>query len=154
MKLNIIRTILTLLLLFTFAIIFNFSSQDGEQSTGISAKVSNFIINIIHHNKSASEKEKMAKKIEPVVRKLAHFSIYMLVGILLMGLLSTYNLSFKKKIIICIIVGILYAASDEIHQLFVSERSGQIIDVLIDTEGAITGSLISGFICECIKLRR
>jgi len=32
-----------------------------------------------------------------------------------------------------------YAASDEMHQLFIRDRSGQLIDVLIDTIGIIIG---------------
>jgi VanZ family protein len=33
----------------------------------------------------------------------------------------------------------LYAASDEIHQLFVPTREGRVTDVIIDTSGAIVG---------------
>ena len=36
----------------------------------------------------------------------------------------------------------LYAASDELHQLFISERSSQVLDVLIDTAGSLTGTLV------------
>jgi VanZ family protein len=36
----------------------------------------------------------------------------------------------------------LYAASDEIHQLFVPNREGRITDVMIDTAGAVTGVLL------------
>jgi VanZ family protein len=32
-----------------------------------------------------------------------------------------------------------YAASDEIHQLFIRERSGQLLDVAIDTVGILIG---------------
>ena len=38
---------------------------------------------------------------------------------------------------------ILYAASDEIHQLFVPGRGAQFRDVMIDFSGAILGSGIS-----------
>ena len=38
--------------------------------------------------------------------------------------------------------GILYAASDEFHQLFVPGRSGQITDVLIDSGGLLAGILL------------
>ena len=43
MKLNIIRTILIILLLGTFYIIFGFSSQNRAQSAGISRKITNII---------------------------------------------------------------------------------------------------------------
>lgn len=36
---------------------------------------------------------------------------------------------------------ILYAISDEVHQLFVPGRGGQVRDVIIDSAGAIAGIL-------------
>jgi len=36
-----------------------------------------------------------------------------------------------------VVISIFFAASDEIHQLFVSSREGTIRDVLIDTVGII-----------------
>ena len=36
----------------------------------------------------------------------------------------------------------LYAASDEIHQLFVPNREGRLADVLIDTSGAMAGMFL------------
>lgn len=140
MKLNIIRTILIILLLGTFYIIFGFSSQTGEDSGKISTKISKFIINIV--NKEKINDETTVHAVEVVVRKLAHFSIYMVVGCLLMGLCCTYNLTTKQKFMISVIIGFLYACSDEIHQLFVSERTGKPTDVLIDTSGCFVGTLI------------
>ena len=142
MRLNIIRGILIVLLMGTFYIIFSFSSQDSTESTGISMRVSETIINITRKGESQEVKYQLAKNIEPIIRKLAHFSIYTLVGFLLMSLVSTYNLTLKKRILISLIAGFLYACSDEIHQLFVSGRSGEIRDVLIDTSGVLVGSLI------------
>ena len=122
MKINIIRGILIVLLLGTFWLIFGFSSQDSNASKGVSMKVSEGIINITRNGESQDNKVKAAKEIEPIVRKLAHFSIYTVVGFLLMALTSTYKLSTKKKIIISLIIGFVYACSDEIHQLFVNRK--------------------------------
>nr|WP_051527067.1 VanZ family protein [[Eubacterium] cellulosolvens] len=41
------------------------------------------------------------------------------------------------------LLGALYAASDEFHQLFVPGRSGQFTDVLIDSGGVIAGILLA-----------
>ena len=40
-----------------------------------------------------------------------------------------------------------YAASDEIHQLFVPERAGMFRDVLLDSSGAALGTLIAFGVC-------
>ena len=143
MKLNIIRGILIILLAGTFYIIFGFSSQNATQSSGISKKVSETIVEITNKDKPTQEKNEIIKFLEPRIRKLAHFSIYTVVGFLLMTLCFTYKISINKKIIISLIFGFIYACSDELHQTFVVGRSGEARDVLIDTSGVFIGTLIS-----------
>lgn len=144
MKKNIERIILLILLLGTFSIIFGFSSQDGEKSGSISKKITEEIVKRIPQiqEKEQEERELITQRTEKVIRKLAHFSIYTVVGILLMALISTYQIKERNKTIISIIIGIIYACSDEIHQSFVPERSPMITDVMIDTMGVMLGILI------------
>ena len=49
--------------------------------------------------------------------------------------LCTYNISYKKIIVYSFIFCFLYACSDEVHQLYVPGRSGNIKDVFIDSIG-------------------
>lgn len=144
MKKNILRAILMLLLLSTFFIIFGFSSQDGEKSGNISKKITEEIITRIPQiqEKEQNEREAITLRIEKVIRKIAHFSIYTAVGLLLMALISTFEMKEKNRIIISLIIGIIYACSDEIHQSFVPERSPMITDVMIDTMGVMLGILL------------
>lgn len=144
MKKNILRAILMLLLLSTFFIIFGFSSQDGEKSGNISKKITEEIITRIPQiqEKEQNEREAITLRIEKVIRKIAHFSIYTAVGLLLMALISTFEMKEKNRIIISLIIGIIYASSDEIHQSFVPERSPMITDVMIDTMGVMLGILL------------
>ena len=146
MKKNILRIILIILLGITFYIIFGFSAQDGESSGTISKVVTDIIININPFTKNLSEVEKIkvSEILHPIVRKLAHFSIYTVVGILLMSLVSTYNINTKKRIIISLVCGFLYACTDEFHQTFTPGRNGDFKDVLIDTSGVIVGI---GIVC-------
>ena len=144
MKKNILRAILMLLLLSTFFIIFGFSSQDGEKSGNISKKITEEIITRIPQiqEKEQNEREAITLRIEKVIRKIAHFSIYTAVGLLLMALISTFEMKEKNRIIISLIIGIIYASSDEIHQSFVPERSPMITDIMIDTMGVMLGILL------------
>lgn len=144
MKLNIIRTILITLLLCTFYLIFGFSSQNSTQSSGISRKITNIITANI---KSIQEKDDKAKeeilyKIEHIIRKIAHFSIYTVVGLLLMLLCKTYKIREFDRVSISLIIGIIYASSDEIHQAFVPGRGPMLTNVLIDTSGVVTGIIL------------
>ena len=132
---NIIRIILEILLIGTFFIIFGFSNQNGEESSGVSRKVTEFIAEKII-NVPDNEKQETIENMEGIVRKLAHFSIYTMVGLLLMGIVSTYSVEEMKQIYM------IYATTDEIHQSFIPDRSAQLTDVMIDTMGVILGILI------------
>jgi len=144
MKKYILRIILILLLLGTFYIIFGFSSQDGEKSGSISRRITEKIATLIPQiqEKSKLKKENIMNTMESIIRKMAHFSIYTLVGLLLMALVSTYNIKEKNRLIITLTTGIIYATSDEIHQSFVPGRSPMITDIVIDTMGVILGILL------------
>lgn len=153
MKKNIIRVILIILLLGTFSIIFGFSSQDGEKSGGLSKKITEVVISKVPKIKELDEieKEDLMYRTEKVIRKIAHFSIYTVVGILLMAYMSTYQLKEKNRMIISTILGILYASSDELHQYFIPGRSAQITDVMIDTLGVLVGICLVSLIVRIIK---
>ena len=141
MRVNIIRGILITLLVLIFSMIFNFSSQDGEASSGLSTKITIAVTQNVKRIQmlEESEKQQVLEKIEFIIRKLAHFSIYTLVGVLMMSLMNTYNIKGTNRIYISLIVGFIYACSDEFHQFFVPERSAMPTDVLIDTLGVSFG---------------
>lgn len=143
MKKIIIRTIFMLLLLTTFAAIFKFSSQIAEESDSISNGLLRKIIDVFPYTKGLSEeiKIKMVEHGNPIIRKLAHFSIYALVGVWIMAFMSTFDMRLYKKWVISMLVGVTYAASDEFHQSFVPGRGPSIIDVGIDSLGVFTGIL-------------
>ena len=54
-------------------------------------------------------------------------------------LVKEYNLTLKEMIIASLLICIMYAVSDEVHQSFVIGRAGRLLDVFIDTLGSITG---------------
>lgn len=159
MKINLLRIVLLILLFGTFYIIFGFSSQNGEESGGISSRVTEFILEKSNTYKNIEEnrQDEIFERTEKIIRKIAHFSIYALVGFLLMGLVSTFKLKEKNRILISLILGVLYATSDEIHQLFSPGRSAQITDVYIDTLGILVGIFVILLfikIFEKIKLQK
>lgn len=139
-NLHLKRAIFSIMIVATFFIIFNFSSQDGKKSTGVSYNVTTTIVKTVVKDKNVVEK--LVKEIEPVMRKIAHFTIYMVVGFALMGLFCTFNLSNMSKIAYSLLIGIVYASSDEIHQIFTPDRGPSVLDVGIDTMGVVTGILI------------
>lgn len=142
-KIIIIRIILIILILLWMNIVFGFSGQNGEKSSGISFKISMLI---------TRNNEEIARTIEPYVRKIAHFSEYAVGGILIYLLLFTFKKILSKvRNISSIMITIIYAISDEVHQLYIPGREGKVIDVYIDTLGIITGILFINLIIKIIN---
>lgn len=152
-KINILRGILIMLLLATFVRIFCFSNQNGTKSSGVSRKVTEIVTSNIKkvQNMPQKEKEIFLEHTEKIIRKLAHFSIYTVVGLLMMSLMSTYKLKQNKRIWTSLMVGVLYASSDEIHQYFVPERSARVFDVMIDSAGVCLGICIVIFVLLIVR---
>ena len=134
------RIIFIAMILVTFFTIFNFSAQNGKESGNVSHKVTTVIVKIVVKNEAS--RDKYIDKLEPFVRKLAHFSIYTVVGFSVMGMFCTFNIKNKYKLIFSLLIGVVYAASDEIHQIFTPGRGPSIMDVGIDSLGVLTGIFI------------
>ena len=127
-------------------IIFSLSNQPAIDSTELSdGFISNTIGNVyklFNKNISSDELNEIKVKYTHPVRKMAHFTIYMILGILVTLLVREYNVSFYKCLFISLLVCLLYSISDEVHQLFVMGRSGEIRDILIDTSGSFIGIFV------------
>lgn len=74
-----------------------------------------------------------------IVRKSAHFSAYLILGILSFWTFTPIFRSGKAVGAMSICAAALFAASDEFHQSFIPGRSAEVRDVLIDTIGAAVG---------------
>jgi VanZ family protein len=73
------------------------------------------------------------------VQKGFHVAEYALLAVLLFRALSGEGWSAGKASLVAWLLTVLYAGSDELHQLFVNTRNGSIVDVGIDAIGAILG---------------
>lgn len=124
-------------------IIFMFSSDSGTASSKKSDSVIINLIEVISNKKvNNKDRDKYIEKYVFPVRKCAHFTIYLILGILVISLLSEYRILNFKTVLYTLLIVFLYACSDEFHQLFVSGRSSEIRDVLIDSSGGFIGSYL------------
>ena len=136
-----------LLVLAVMVMIFCFSAQTGEQSGAMSGKITTWILKTIISNFgefSPEKQENIRNSVGFIIRKLAHFSEYALLGFALI----LHITQIKKKMSVCLPwlwawgIGTLYAVSDEFHQGFVANRGPSVTDVMIDSAGVIVGVLI------------
>lgn len=139
-KFSIIYLILVLLIL---ALIFYFSSNNALKSGAQSARVSTLIMRLFGIDETFENTE----MVHMFVRKMAHFTLFALLGMSLRGLFG--SLDVRHKVLFSAACGLVAACSDEIHQIFVPGRAGMITDVLIDMCGVITGVL---FVCGISKI--
>lgn len=70
-----------------------------------------------------------------ILRKGAHIIEFAVLFLFLLRAFGSHNISPKKALLWAFVLAILYAISDEFHQLFVSGRVGAPSDVVIDSLG-------------------
>lgn len=122
-------------------VIFFFSAQPAVESAELSTGTVNWMISSFSE---VSILQTLTEKgiLEFLVRKLAHVAEYGVLGILLGCTIFFHkHWNFKwqlKTVALCC----FYACSDELHQLFVPGRAGQIRDIVIDTIGACCAVLV------------
>ncbi len=136
-------------------IIFGFSAQTGDVSKQTSGRIEQSIEKAIEESNwiKRENKHKWKENVTVIVRKTAHFTIYTILGICVMGFCGTFEGTYNRKQLwlMAISIGVIYAMSDELHQRFVSDRSAEWRDVGIDTMGVLLGtSIMQGIhrICE------
>lgn len=74
------------------------------------------------------------------VSPIGHFIEYFIFGLLLFNALR-YHLSMKGALILALTIASAYGITDEIHQLFVPERSSDPLDWIVDTIASGLGAL-------------
>ena len=73
------------------------------------------------------------------IRKNAHAFEYIILAILVSNMLILHGMRGRDAIIYIMFISLLYAVTDEYHQLFVQGRGSLVSDVLIDFGGSLVG---------------
>ncbi|HDK7174800.1 TPA: VanZ family protein [Clostridium botulinum] len=115
------------------AIIFIFSNQPGESSN----KNNFFIADVLRRGKITLFKHIDYNFFNFLIRKAAHITEYFILFMLLY--LAFKKTFYKNPKIKAAIITVLYACTDEFHQLFIPGREGKVRDVLIDSIGVFIG---------------
>ena len=140
-----------LFLLFWCLLIFYFSNQKGD----ISKNSSNGVIELLNQFLRIFSDSVDLNNIEGIsfiIRKSAHMFLYFVLYIAIFSVFKSFNfLKNIKSYFLIFGLCFLYAISDEVHQLFITERSFGIIDILIDTFGSSLGFFFLSFGNKKIK---
>ncbi len=154
MKKIIITILLWSLVAGLMGFIFSMSAQPATQSSETSGNTLRAILNVVYPGFKKLDEARQLEIIEQnqyFIRKTAHFSAYTLLGILVSLAMAQHIRRFS---LISFIIATLYAISDEIHQLYVPGRSGQISDVLLDSAGVALGCVMIFILYKLINKER
>jgi len=141
-----------LLVIAWMCIIFLFSSKPAQQSDTQSL----FVIQEINKlaNSFGFQGELLDNNWNYFIRKSAHAWEYAVLCMLLYLAVSALGARGKKLFLGALLVCIIYAITDEIHQAFVPGRAARVTDVIIDTAGGFLGLIIMRILNDLWQKRR
>lgn len=142
------------LVLLIMGVIFYFSAQSGPQSGDSSGRIVTALIRRLYPDYgtlSPEQQDELYFRLDFLVRKTAHLLEYAALGFALrlhLQAVSRYT-PLRRPQLLAWGLGTLYAATDELHQLFSAGRAPRLADVGIDSLGVILGVL---FLLLCVRI--
>ena len=138
MKQKLLRILPFVTTVLIMALIFFLSSQTAEESSALSSGIAGKIIDFFMAGASEAEKNECLKLFHHIIRKCAHFTLYAALGFSASGMFTGSRRMWAYSTLLCLI----YAISDELHQMCVEGRGPLISDVVIDTAGGAVGAAV------------
>ncbi len=142
--------------------IYKLSGMNSKNSNGKSTDIIALFIEdtlevtneygITNSNPNAEKLARASQLINVPMRKVIHATVYFVLAFFIMILLNImfdhkyYFISFIITLVIC--VG--FAVSDEYHQTFVEGRTGQALDVVIDSCRCSYRNFVLFYISHCL----
>lgn len=136
-------------------VIFSFSNATGNSSGSLSLKITHFVLSLFFpsfYELDILIQTNILEIMHLLIRKLAHMSEYAILYFFIYQYISTYQLILIKTYIYPLVFSVFYAMFDEFHQLFIDGRAGSIVDIGIDSLGALCMLLLI-YIIEKILLK-
>ena len=119
------------------AVLFYLSSQPAIDSNALSKRITEFIVGAVE--KVSPNTELTIVINNTIIRENAHFFAYLVLGILVIIILNQLGIRGFRGMGAALFICIFFAVTDEIHQIFVLVRGGQVKDLLTDSIGATVG---------------
>ena len=136
-------------------VIFYASSRSSKESNSNSKRIITFVLtksisitnkyHITNIDLSNDNVSRMVLIINKPLRKVVHYLIYFVLAVFVYLLFYSLGCTIFKILLFTCFLCFFYSLTDELHQTRVDGRSGQFLDCIIDTSGAITSSLILFF---------
>lgn len=123
------------------ALIYGFSAQDATESGGLSAVIAEPVTQMIMKLRDlpAEEYDALYMQVDSIIRVMAHFTEYAILGILMTVLC---RMLYWKGLWIPWVICTVFAVTDEWHQSYSPGRTAEVKDVVIDSAGVICGIIL------------
>ena len=133
-------------------LIFLFSAQPADESAAISGGLLGWLVDQLMWLMPDLSLD--LDYFHHFIRKTAHFAVYAVLGMLtLTAVRQSRPLSTARplrvswppgriELLLAWLISIVYAVTDELHQITVPGRSGEFRDVVLDSCGALSGILL------------
>ena len=155
-KLNRRAALLAVVTALWCLLIFCLSAQNADDSSELSGGVIYFFCRLIVSGFTTlgeAAREAMISSLQFWTRKTAHFCVYMVLGALTLQIYLAAKKPQRRPAKYAAAWGlcVFYSVTDEIHQIFVPGRAGQLRDVCIDSAGAAAGLLASALVILLVR---
>lgn len=138
-------------------LIFLLSAQSADQSAALSGANLRVVAAVLDAAMqtlgAAALSGEAVGGLHTVIRKAAHFTAYLVLGVLTVravvvsrgdaGVTEPPQTRVRQWVrrpgLVAMLIATAYAATDEVHQVFVPGRSAEFTDVLLDSLGALVG---------------
>ena len=146
-KKKLYTIVAVILLTAMYVIIFLFSAKSGEESSGLSGRIADFIYGIYYRliGLQGTGEIVLVQQVSPleaIIRKMAHFIEYFVIGFLSYGIVIMWCQHRWRGRGLVLLQVFISGVLDEFHQYFVPGRAAMFRDVLIDTAGGAAGILL------------
>jgi VanZ family protein len=151
------RIIFWLVALLVAAVIFLLSAQQASESKALSGQTIRIVASVLvpdFNELPAAQQAKIVAAWQGIARKTAHAFAYFILGSVCLLALLQHPLPMKKRLALALGISVVYAITDEVHQLFVDGRAFQFSDIGIDAAGASVGILLVLGVYYCWRLNR
>ena len=140
-------TLCCILLAACLCFIWGNSLQDGAQSGAMSGSIMEWVNTFLRLSESGAE------NLHHLIRKMAHFTEFACLGLLLTWLFGMMGEKRGHLFAMPLLCGMMAACVDETIQVFVPDRGPSSIDIWIDTCGVTAGmiALLIGYDLHCKK---
>lgn len=138
-------------------VIFWMSAQTGDQSGGASEAIVRWLVSVFYPGFQQLSQVRQTAILEvchTILRKGAHFAEYAVLSMLIANALQRYTLPKRLYWLLPVAGSAVYALTDEVHQYFVPDRACRLLDVAIDTCGAIFGMCLFAAILALGRKRK